>query len=111
MPRVRPVDELAVVEVVLRCFRPLLAAVLGAPEDIFEGDRLPLPTLVELAGTGCELRGCGNRVNSLVPMHASSAGLWWLCIQGIGQEETLTIAVDLLCGTICWRRRGTRMQK
>lgn len=51
-----PRDRAAVVvddaeDVVLRCFRPLLAAVLGAPEV---GDRLPLPTLVELGAAGCE---------------------------------------------------------
>lgn len=55
VPRARPADELAVEEeVVLRCFSPLLAAVLGAPEPevILDGERLPLPTLVALAGAG-----------------------------------------------------------
>lgn len=52
VPRALPADELAVEEVVLRCFNPLLAAVRGAPDDGLAGERLPAPTLVELAGTG-----------------------------------------------------------
>lgn len=52
-----PLERAAVVvddaeDVVLRCFRPLLAAVRGAPEVNFDGDRLPLPTFVELGAAG-----------------------------------------------------------
>lgn len=41
-----------VVVVVLRCFRLLLPALRGA--DNLLGERVPLPTDVELAGAGCK---------------------------------------------------------
>lgn len=68
VPRARPADELAVEEVVLRCFSPLLAALLGAPEDGLAGERLPAPTLVELAGTGCGRMDREERVKVLVQL-------------------------------------------
>lgn len=42
----------AVVVVVLRCFK-LLPLALGRELAILLGDRVPLPTDVELAGAGC----------------------------------------------------------
>lgn len=43
-----------VVVVVLRCFRVLLPeAVLVRGADSLLGERVPLPTAVELAGAGC----------------------------------------------------------
>lgn len=51
VPVVRFLADVAVV-VVLRCFKLLAPPVLGRGADNFDGDLVPLPTLVELAGAG-----------------------------------------------------------